>query len=285
VGFLSFLSKTFRYVNENGESITFTYNNGFLINKPVGIDTLQVSLSQATGIDQVGATIQSANVQPRPVTVSGILVGEFIANNKEKLLSVVRPDLTAKLYADDYYLNVRPTSTPTIDPTEKFAKFQFSVLAAYPYWQKDSSVRSVLSGLQYMFKFPWNISRPYQFAKMIETQFINVSNHGQLPVPMTVTFFARGDCLNPKITNVNTGKFMAISKSLVAGERVVVEITHDRTYVTSSVDGDIRGALSLKSTLNRLDVGDNVLKPEAEEGGNQLEVSIDFATEIVGITL
>ena len=78
---------------------------------------------------------------------------------------------------------------------------------------------------------------------------------------------------------------MAIRKSLVAGERVVVEITHERTYVTSSVDGDIRGALSLKSTLNRLDVGDNVLKPEAEDGGNQLEVSVDFATEIVGITL
>lgn len=282
---MSFLSKVFRYVNENGEIITFTYNSGFLINKPVGIDTLQVSLSQATGIDQVGATIQSSNVQPRPVTVSGILVGDFVYTSKERLLSVIRPDLNAKLYADDYYLNVRPTSTPTIDPTEKFAKFQFSVLAAYPYWQKDDSAKVVLSGLQYMFKFPWNISREYQFAKLMETQFINVPNRGQLPVPMTVTFYARGNCVNPKITNVNTGKFMTISKSLVAGERVVVEITHERTYVTSSVDGDIRGALSLKSTLNRLDVGDNVLKPEAEEGGNQLEVSIDFATEIVGITL
>lgn len=282
---MSFLSKVFRYVNENGESITFTYNSGFLINKPAGIDTLQVSLSRSTGIDQVGATIQSANVQPRPVTVSGILVGDFQKDNKEKLVSIIRPDLTAKLYADDYYLNVRPTSTPAIDPSDKFAKFQFSVLAEYPYWQKDDSAKVVLAGLQYMFKFPWNISRQYQFAKLMETQFINVPNRGQLPVPMTVTFYARGDCKNPKITNVNTGKFMAINKSLVAGERVVVEITHDRTYVTSSVDGDIRGALSLKSTLNRLDVGDNVLKPEAEDGGNQLEVSINFATEIVGIVL
>ena len=282
---MSFLSKVFRYVNENGESITFTYNSGFLINKPAGIDTLQVSLSRSTGIDQVGATIQSANVQPRPVTISGIIVGDFQKNNKEKLVSIVRPDLTAKLYADDYYLNVRPTSTPAIDPSEKFAKFQFSVLAAYPYWQKDDSAKVVLAGLQYMFKFPWNISKEYQFAKLMETQFINVPNRGQLPVPMTVTFYARGNCLNPKITNVNTGKFMVIRKSLVAGERVVVEITHDRTYVTSSVDGDVRGALSLKSTLNRLDVGDNVLKPEAEEGGNQLEVSINFATEIVGIVL
>ena len=282
---MSFLSKTFRYVNENGESITFTYNAGFLINKPVGIDTLQVSLSQATGIDQVGATIQSANVQPRPVTVSGILVGEFLKNNKEKLLSVVRPDLTAKLYADDYYLNVRPTSTPTIDPTAKFAKFQFSVLAAYPYWQKDENAKVELSAIEYGFKFPWNISREYYFGKIVETQFFNIVNRGQIPVPFTATFFARGDCVNPKITNVNTGKFMAINKTLVAGERVVVEITHERTYVTSSADGDIRGALSLKSTLNKLEVGDNVLKPEADEGKSQLEVSLDFATEIVGIAL
>ena len=282
---MSFLSKTFRYVNENGESITFTYNNGFLINKPVGIDTLQVSLSQATGIDQVGTTIQSANVQPRPVTVSGILVGEFLKNNKEKLLSVVRPDLTAKLYADDYYLNVRPTSTPAIDPTAKFAKFQFSVLAAYPYWQKDENAKVELSSIGHGFKFPWNISKEYFFGKVIEAQFFTIANRGQLPVPFTVTFFARGDCVNPKITSVNTGKFLAINKTLIAGERVVIEITHERTYVTSSVDGDIRGALSLKSTLNRLDVGDNVLKPEAQEGGNQLEVSIDFAIEIVGITL
>lgn len=282
---MSFLSKTFRYVNENGESITFTYNAGFLINKPVGIDTLQVSLSQATGIDQVGATIQSANVQPRPVTVSGILVGEFLKNNKEKLLSVVRPDLTAKLYADDYYLNVRPTSTPTIDPTAKFAKFQFSVLAAYPYWQKDENAKVELSSIEYGFKFPWNISREYYFGNIVEAQFFNIVNRGQIPVPFTATFFARGDCVNPKITNVNTGKFMAINKTLVAGERVVVEITHERTYVTSSADGDIRGALSLKSTLNKLEVGDNVLKPEADEGKSQLEVSLDFATEIVGIAL
>lgn len=282
---MSFLSKTFRYVNENGESITFTYNAGFLINKPVGIDTLQVSLSQATGIDQVGATIQSANVQPRPVTVSGILVGEFLKNNKEKLLSVVRPDLTAKLYADDYYLNVRPTSTPTIDPTAKFAKFQFSVLAAYPYWQKGENAKVELSSIEYGFKFPWNISREYYFGNIVEAQFFNIVNRGQIPVPFTATFFARGDCVNPKITNVNTGKFMAINKTLVAGERVVVEITHERTYVTSSADGDIRGALSLKSTLNKLEVGDNVLKPEADEGKSQLEVSLDFATEIVGIAL
>ncbi len=279
------LSKTFRYVNENGDSITFEYAYGFLINKPSGIDTVQVKLSQAQGINQVGSTVESKTVQSRPVTISGIIVGLDQDVRKEKLMSVVRPDLTGKFYADDYYLNVHVTATPTIEPRKKFAHFQFSIDAPYPYWQKDNSVSQALSGIQNHFKFPWNISRSYRFGEWMATQFMNIRNDGQLPVPFTATFYAKNEVENPKITHASTGETLILNKSMVAGERVVVEITHDRTYVTSSEDGNIRGALDLDSTLFRLGVGDNVLKPEADSGLNQLEVEINFATEIVGVTL
>ena len=272
-------------MNENGDSVTFDYAGGYLINKPTGIDTVTVSLSQAKGINQTGATIQSKNVQPRPVNINGYLVGDGQAVNKEKLISVIRPDLAGKLYADDYYLNVWPTATPSIEAKHWGAQFQFSLLAAYPYWCKDDSAAVTLSGIQKLFKFPWNISRPYRFGQLFEAKFINVENRGQVPVPFTATLSASGDVENPKITNAATGKFLLINKTIVSGERLIVEITHDRTTVTSSVDGDCRGALSLKSTLFQLEVGDNVLKPEATSGLANLQVDIDFATEIVGISL
>lgn len=279
------LSKLFRYVNDNGDSVTFDFAGGYLINKPNGIDTLTVSLSQAKGINQTGATIQSKNVQPRPVNITGFLVGELQDQNKDRLLSVIRPDLGGKLYADDYYLNVYPTATPAIEPKKWGAKFQFSLLAAYPYWCRDESATAVLSGIQPMFKFPWNISKPYRFGQLVETQFFNIWNGGQVPVPFTATFSASGEAVNPKITNATTGKFLRLKKTMESGERIVVEITHDRTYVTSSIDGDCRGALDLKNTLYELDVGDNVLKPEAESGRDNLMVKIEFANEIVGIAL
>ena len=279
------LSKTFRYVNANGDSITFEYEYGFLINKPSGIDTLTVSLSEAQGIDQTGSTIQSRNVKSRPVTISGILVGDFQTENKDRLISVVRPDLSGRLYADDYYLDVSPTTTPAIEPKPDFAAFQFSLLAAYPYWQKDDSASATLSGVAKRFKFPWNISRPYRFGEVVTAQFINIHNGGQVPIPFTVTFTALAEVVNPMITDAKTNNFLLINKTLVAGERVVVEITHERTYVTSSVDGECRGALDLKSSYYRLAVGDNVMKPTATSGKDNLQVDVDFATEIVGITL
>nr|DAM75213.1 MAG TPA: tail protein [Caudoviricetes sp.] len=285
MGNVSNLSKTFRYVNSEGGEIIFEYAYGFLINKPVGIDTVVCKLNEAQGIDQTGTTVQSVNVQSRPVTISGILVGEFQAENKDKLLSVVRPDLYARLYADDYFLDVRPTATPTIEASSKFAAFQFSATAPYPYWQKEDSELAVLSGVEYGFKFPWNQSRAYRFGTAIRKQFLNVRNSGQVPVPFTLTFMALAEVKNPQIADASTGKFIRINKTLSAGERVVVEITHDRTYVTSSVDGECRGALELTSSLYRLAVGDNVLKPTAESGLDDLQVSIDFAPEIVGVTV
>lgn len=272
-------------MNADGGEIVFEYDHGYLINKPVGIDTVSCKLNEAQGIDQTGTTVQSVNVQSRPVTVSGILVGEFQAENKDALLSVVRPDLDGRFYADDYYLDVRPTATPTIEARPVFAAFQFSLTAPYPYWQKDSSAKATLSGVSYGFKFPWNQSRKYRFGTVVTAQFINVKNGGQVPVPYTLTFAALNEVKKPQILDAASGKFIRLNKSLAAGERVVIEITHDRTYVTSSVDGECRGALELTSSLYRLAVGDNVLKPTADEGLDNLQVSIDFAEEIVGISV
>lgn len=108
---------------------------------------------------------------------------------------------------------------------------------------------------------------------------------GQLEVPFTVTFTALDAVTNPKIIDAMNNNYLLVKKSMVAGERLVVEITHDRVYVTSSVDGECRGALDIKSKFYRLRVGDNVIKPEADSGKNNLSVSIDYAIEKTGVVL
>lgn len=279
------LTKTFIYINENGEGIRFEADNGYIINKPQGIDTVTISHSEAQGINQTGSTIQSSNVQSRPVTVSGYMIGAQQLANKTRLLSVIRPDLSGKLYADDYYLNVRPTSTPAIEPLREFAAFQFSLLAAYPYWQRDENASATLSGIAKRFKFPWNISRNYRFGEVIAAQFINLINDGQVPIPFTVTFTAKSTVVSPKLIEAATNEYLLVNKTLVPGEKVTVQITHERTYVNSTVDGECRGALDLGSSFFRLKVGDNVIKPDATSGKSDLQVDIDYATEIVGIAL
>ena len=288
------LTKTFTYVNENGESIVFDAEHGYIINKPAGIDSLNISHSQAQGINQVGSTIQSSNVQSRAVVINGYFVGETQVTDKDRLLSIIRPDLSGKLFADDYYLDVRPTATPSIEPARVFPGFQFSLIAAYPYWQKDGSASETLSGVRKMFRLAdehgnkvWRLSttRPFRFGEVVSAAFINVFNDGQVPIPYTVTFSAIDTVVSPKLIDAATNEYLLLNKTLVAGEKLVVEITHERTYVNSSVDGECRGSLDLGSSFFRLRVGDNVIKPEALSGKSNLNVKIDYAVEIVGVAV
>lgn len=285
------LSKTFRYVNELGDSITFVFENGYLINKPKGIDTLTVSLSEAQGINQTGSTIQSRNVKSRPVTVSGIICGN-VAANKKTLLSVVRPDLSGRLYADDYYLEVYPSATPTISAARDVANFQFSLLAPYPYWERDEDIDENLSGVRFAFRladefvYPaWLISQPFRFGEILESAFSTIINAGQTPVPFTITLISVGEVINPQVLEVLSGKYIKLNYTMSPGERVIVQITHSKTYVTSNLNGDIRGTLDLDSDFTRLAVGNNILAISADDGRNNLSVQIEHRTEITGIEL
>lgn len=282
---MSNLSKTFRYVNSLGGEIIFDYDHGYLINKPDGVDTLSINLSTAQGIGQIGATVQAKRVQVRPIVISGILCGDDQDAKKDALQAVVRPDLSGTLYADTWAIEVSVSETPSIGPQPKFAEFNFSLTAPHPYWKNASQNSLHLVGVEPRFKFPWNISKSYQFGHRIETVYSIIHNSGQTDCPFKITILAVDTVVDPKIENMLTGEFLQIEKTLVPGEQLVIETTHDRTYVTSSVDGDCRGALTLESNLFRLHTGDNVLRPSAESGLSDVDLSISFAPERVGIVV
>lgn len=278
------LSKTFRYVNALGEEIVFDYDHGFLINKPDGIDTLAVDVDTAQGVGQVGATVQARSIKTRPINVDGKIVWSGTAI-KDRLMEVVRPDVSGTFYAGDWRLSVVVTDTPTIGPEPQFAHFQFSVLAAYSYWQTAALQSVQLSGIQYYFKFPWNISRAYRFGERVKALYMNVKNTGQTECPFKLIVKALDAAENVKIENILTGEFLLVEKALAPGEQLTVTTSHAYTTVVSSEDGDCRGALTLDSDLFRLHAGDNILKPSADSGLDNLDISVEFSPERVGVVV
>lgn len=275
---------TFRYVSSAGE-LVFDQAHGYILKKPDGIDTVQVSVSQSQGIGQVGSTVQSRNVQPRPVTINGTLVGSNQAACKAALMATVLPDDSARLYCDDYYLDVVVTATPVVGALRHNAEFQFALLAAYPYWTHSESETAKLTGINKLFRFPWALREPYRFGERVKNQFIILKNDGHVEVPYRVQFTALGPVVNPRLIEASTNNYLAINKTMQPGERLEVKITHDKTFATSSIDGDVRGAIALGSRFFSLKAGDNVIKPDADSGKDDLQVEIDFASELVGVVL
>lgn len=283
---MSFLSKTFKYVNSLGQSITFDYDFGYIISLPEGVDTLSVNVAQAQGIGQAGSTVQSKSIQARPITVNGKIVGKQAQALKDKLITVIRPDLTGVLYADNWHIDVVVTASPSIGSRRTGAVFQFELLAPYPYWVSGESTQKQLRGIQKGFKFPWNMSRTYYFGKVMQLQYIILQNFGQYDVPFTLNIKCIGETAkNVGIENMLTGEYLRLEKTLVKDEQVEIMVTHDRTHVTSSIDGDCRGALTLESNLYRIHTGDNAWKPTADNRLENIEMSVTFAEESAGVTV
>ena len=280
------MKDVFTYINDKGDALAFSAANGYRIVSITGTSGIPVSANQAQGIGQIGTTVQSRVVQSVPMTITGYIFGTRaqIEQRAERLFAVVLPDVGGKLYHNGrYYRIVTPTSTPVVDSTLRFPGFQFSLLAPYPYWMLDQATKTILTGVLPRFKFPWNISQSYRFGEVIETAFINIRNGGQVACPFTATLNAKGPVVNPRLVNAITGEFLQLNRTMAAGERVTIQITHDLTYVTSTIDGDIRGDLELESTLSFMAVGDNLIKTEADTGASNLVASIDVSIEKVAI--
>lgn len=276
--------KTFRYVNDEGGSLTFAFEDGWLLYKPTGIDTLSVTVSQSQGIGQIGSSVSAVSIQPRVVNMSGRIALDDDTLKRE-LLSVVRPDVGGRLYADDYYLECRPTTTPSIGAKDRFANFAYSLIAPYPYWIKSQSVVTMLSGITNLFKFPWYLTTAYRFGQRSSDAYAVINNSGQVPVPFKVVITATDVAYSPSITDMVTGKALNLNMVMAQGEVVTIDVTHDKTTVNSSINGDIRGLLTLQSNLFSLAVGNNLLKPDSQGGADMLDISIEFSPELVGIAI
>jgi hypothetical protein len=276
----------FTYVNKYGESIEFSLDSGFILTSATsGLTENYVTVTTAKGVGQTGEAVQSALVNTRPITIAGFIQGLSTAG-KQRLLDVVLPEVPAKLYwNNEYYLEVTPTSTPFIQAEDYFAKFQFGLMAPYPYWIAKTSQTSAIFKLDPKFKFPVNWTKPYKFAEGMETAFVNVKNTGQIETPFKAVFRASGEVVNPKITNINTGQFLLLNRTLQSGEVITVDITHDLTYITSNIDGDIRGDLDIDSDLFKLKIGDNFLRPEAEKNKAAMQVSVEYSYEKAGVNI
>lgn len=274
-----------KYENSRGDSITFSKNTGlFLTDFPL-LSGLPVKISTSQSLNQIGGTVESQLIDPKTVTLKGFIRGNG-TEAKKRLLQVIRPMDKGKITVNgEYYMDVYVADTPQVEKEIQFPRFEFGLTAPYPFWQKTASAATALSGVEGMFRFPWNITQTYQFGRLINSFFTNVYNGGQVDSYFDVYITAGGDAENVSFLDIETGKILKLNKALTTGERISILIRPDSVTATSSVDGDIQGLIDIDSTLFSLRPGDNVIKYDAESGRENLSIQIKFADKFAGVVV
>ncbi|MBC8532256.1 phage distal tail protein [Gehongia tenuis] len=270
------------YENSIGK-ITFAWESPHWITMFDGMSSVEVDISQSRGPRQIGATIASQSVRPRSLTLDGCLF-DPVGVNRERLIDIIAPQVPATLTmvdgAESWYLDVVPEKTPEIEPGLGVQNFQLRLFAAYPYWRTTASYSVQVAGLVPMFRFPFLTGGTWWISKYSDSYFRSIENQGNVPVEFRVTFTARAALINPEFYHVDTRKRIAIKKTMVAGERILVSTAYgERGVIVTAPDGTASNGfkfLTIDSDLSMtLQPGSNLLRIDAENNREGLGVRLE----------
>lgn len=285
--------ETFIFENERGPQIEFSIWSPFFLQNIDGISGLKNIIYSNKGMEQDGSTYTGSTLDNRNVVIQGAIT-ENREINREKLLSIVNPKLRAKLIYDNgnikKYIECVVENAPTITKENK-PKFQISLLCPNPYWKDyiDSKVNIALWKGDFHFPLAIPKTTGIIMGHREPSLIVNVNNAGQVKTGIVIEFYARGSLKNPSLFNVNTREFIKINKSMVAGEKIIVNTNFGKKKILSvnnGIETDIVNYLDIiggGDTFLQLDIGDNLFRYDADENLNNLEATIYYNNNYLGV--
>ena len=241
-------------------------------------------------LNQIGAHIDSTTLEPRVISITGWVIGstyDLMEQNKQILNGLINPlhHVEAQVL-DKYKITFKPDysikySTGYVENNEVLTKFLIQGTCEDPLFTSLRESTIPLATTYPKFKFPLIIpqNQGILFGLRESSLIMNVINEGQVDTGMVITFSCSSEVVNPSITNISTGEYFKFNKTLSPGEIVVVS-TLSGSKGIKGIIGEFESSyfryLDLGSTWLTLHPGDNLLKYNADQNPQWLEVSISF---------
>ncbi|MBC8531757.1 phage tail family protein [Gehongia tenuis] len=273
------------YRSATGAEIEFSALGVFHAAEVTGLNALPNTIHGTQNVGQDGRSVTGSTLESRNITISGYIRTNSV-QDANRLLQVCNPKHEGTLrYHSDYYdvwIGCYLEAVPTIaEPTDGAALISYfvSLLCPDPYWRDETSAYSEIA--TWVPVWHWDLIFPEEgtiFEFREPSLITNVVNPGHVPTGMTIVFRALGPVENPSITNVKTQEYIKVNQSMMEGDVLTVKTGYGQqtaVLVTSGVTINVFNALDYDGNVDmQLSVGDNLIRYNADEGIEMLNVTI-----------
>jgi hypothetical protein len=160
-------------------------------------------------------------------------------------------------------------------------------LAPNPFWQDINATKTEIAIWRGAFEFPLElVEEGIELGYREPSLIVNILNKGDVATGMRIQFKALATVENPSLFNVNTREYIKINKTMSTGEIITVTTGFGDKKVYLDNNGVVTNAfnyIDLNSTFLQLEVGDNLFRYDADEGIDNLEVSIYYTPQYLGV--
>lgn len=288
------------YTNSSGEELVLTNSPPFRL--ITFEETESVNLYTAKGANQDGVSYLGNTIGIKDITI-GLTV---IADSEVELIryrNMAYKTLNPKLgegyltYTDDSkerkikcIVNKLPVFNTISGHHGKEGKASsglISITAHKPFWtdlvESKNEIVMWFNDLQFPLEL---IPGGIEFGHRMPSLIVNVLNDGDVEIGMRIELKALASVINPSLINVNTSKFIKINKTMALGEVLNIETYFGGKKIDSIIDGATRNAFNFmdyNSDFLQLAVGDNLFRYNADGGLDNLEVSIYYNPQYLGV--
>lgn len=285
------------YENDRGENIEIAYSFPYFFQGFAGQDGVKANITKVSGAGQDGSTITNVVIADRDLQLQGDIKGgskDEIVKYRAKLLKVFNPKSQGWLQYEYGSIKRRIRCQVETGPVFKkitdsyrYQEFSIDLLCPNPYWQDLNSIKSEIAIWRGAFEFPLElVDDGIEIGFREPSLIVNVFNSGDVACGMKIQFKALATVINPSLFNVNTREYFKINKTMEAGEIITVTTHFQNKRVELNKNGVVSNAfnwIELGSTFLQLDVGDNLLRYNADDGIDNLEVSIWHTPQYLGV--
>lgn len=267
----------------------------FYILQSIDFGNVESEYKSNSFVNQIGEYVSSRTIGQREVEVIGWVVSETIEEMKSRkyfLNSFFNLNDSFSIVYDEYKLDVnletsiKYTNTKENENNEYMCKFKIDCLAPYPLFLSKEKIIERSLTINNMFHFPLIFNSDLNavgqvggvvFGNIIRESVFNSVNEGDVPIGCIIELEATADVVNPKITSIYTQEFFKIEKTMVAGEKIVINSKPGEKSILGTLNGDETNYFEYKSndsTWVTLNPGDNVFVKTADSGADSLLFTI-----------
>lgn len=248
-------------------------------------------------LEQIGSTIVRSVLQMRPIEIVGYAIAETeeqMSQRKKFLNAFVSPLEFYIAKYNGYAIQFQPTMSiqyaneEETNNNEYICKFKISGICPDPLFSLEEDMEVKLALYSGKFHFPLQMTQeePVVFGTKVESRTIIINNFGDVSTGMVFTITAKGTVVNPTVTNMTTGDFFTINKTLAEGDVVVV----NTRIGSKSVQGGTPGSMSnyfryktLQSKWIQLQKGLNNIRYSATSGADNMAVDISYSPRFMEV--
>lgn len=277
--------------NHRGQTFEISVSSPFYLDTADGLEALENEFYNVKNYNEDGTNVKGSSVRERNIVINGrIRLDKEI--NRQKIIRFFNPKHHFTLRYENgevtRYIDCKVEKTPVVS-RNIIPEFMISFLCPNPWWYTEEQKFEVAMWVA-AFEFELEIDAEGDGIEMgyrESSNVVNVFNDSDTVSPLRIQFKAIGSVVNPYIEIVETGRIIMIEATLKGGDIVTINTKRGDEYAILERNGtqiNYFNYLSYDSDIQlSVDVGDNLIRYDAAEFVSNLEVSIYFTPQFIGV--